>query len=293
VLTPGGRGPDGFYAGIAEADTFEAWADVARHYPLDPDWTDVSGYSMGGFGTYRLLARWPDLFARGFSVVGAPGSVEDQLISIRNVPLLLWNATADELVNLRTSEDAVSADAAAGLNFEEDLFLTADHLTLSANDEFQPGADFLGTAPVDRDPPRVSYVVDPTEDSTLAQTVADHAYWLSGMTPRGKGDATVDALSAAFGVTPPATVNAALGQGAGALTGGEIPAMAYVSRRSAQLPFGPSPKRDALTITATNLARVVVDVARAGLSCHPDLRVTTDGPLDVVLGGCGVERHFA
>src|SRR5947209_796476 len=53
VLTPGGRGPDGFYAGIAEADTFEAWADVARHYPLDPGWTTVSGYSMGGFGTYR------------------------------------------------------------------------------------------------------------------------------------------------------------------------------------------------------------------------------------------------
>src|SRR5207248_2353464 len=142
VLTPGGRGPDGFYAGIAEADTFEAWADVARHYRLDPDWTDVSGYSMGGFGTYRLLARWPDLFARGFSVVGAPGSVDDQLISIRNIPLLLWNATADELVNLQSSQDAVAADAAAGLHFEEDLFTTADHLTLAANDQFQPGADF-------------------------------------------------------------------------------------------------------------------------------------------------------
>ena len=75
VITPNGRGPDGFYAGVPEADTFEVWADVARHYRIDPSLVDVSGYSMGGFGTYRLLARWPDLFARGFSVVGAPGSV--------------------------------------------------------------------------------------------------------------------------------------------------------------------------------------------------------------------------
>lgn len=29
VVTPGGRGPDGFYYDVAEADTFEAWADVA------------------------------------------------------------------------------------------------------------------------------------------------------------------------------------------------------------------------------------------------------------------------
>jgi predicted peptidase len=96
VITPQSRGPDGFYAGVAEAAVFEVWADVARHYALDPDWTAVSGYSMGGFGTYRMLARWPDLFARGFSVVGIPGSVDDQLASLRNTPLLAWNSGADE-----------------------------------------------------------------------------------------------------------------------------------------------------------------------------------------------------
>ena len=115
VVTPAGRGPDGFYAGYAEADTFEAWADARRHYRLDADRTVVTGYSMGGFGTYRLLARYPDLFARGWSVVGAPGAVGDQLASLRNTPLLLWNSTADELVNLRTAEDAYTAVTAAGL----------------------------------------------------------------------------------------------------------------------------------------------------------------------------------
>ncbi|MDQ1695948.1 MAG: hypothetical protein QOJ03_1301 [Frankiaceae bacterium] len=292
VLTPGGRGPDGFYAGVAEADTFEAWADVARHYRLDRDWTVVSGYSMGGFGTYRLLARWPDLFARGFSVVGAPGSVDDQLVSLRNTPLLAWNSTEDELVNIRTSEDAVAADAAAGIPFEEDLFLTADHLTLAANDEYGPGAAFLGTARVDRSPAHISYVVDSTEDSALARTVADHAYWLSGLAARGKGNATIDVQSEAFGSRPPTP--GPLMRGAGALTGGEIPAMAYMSRTPTWIPMGPvAPNRDALTIAATNLARVVIDVRRARVTCGVTLNVKTDGPLTVVLAGCGKSTRFS
>jgi hypothetical protein len=290
VITPGGRGPDGFYAGIPEADTFEAWADVARNYNLDPDWTVVTGYSMGGFGTYRLLARWPDLFARGWSVVGAPGSVDDQLVSLRNTPLLLWNSTEDELVNIQTSEQAVADDTAAGIRFIENLFLTADHLTLAANDEFMPGVRWLGSHRVDRDPARVSYVVDPTEDNALARTVADHAYWLSGLRTRGKGDGVVDAVSKAFGVGIPKVLP--VQQGAGVLTGGEIPAMAYVQRRQAWGPTPKAPRADAIVITAKNLSRIVIDIARAHVDCNVTLKVSTDGPLTVVIPGCGEARHF-
>jgi dienelactone hydrolase len=291
VLTPSGRGPDGFYAGIAESDTFEAWADVVRHYDVDPDWTAVSGYSMGGFGTYRLLARWPDLFARGWSVVGAPGSVDDQLISLRNTPLLLWNSTEDELVNIQTSEQAVQDDIAAGIRFTEDLFLTADHLTLAANDEFGPGAAWLGTARVDRDPARVSYVVDTTEDSARGAVVADHVYWLADLAARGKGNATVDVVSGGFGEAVPAVKD--LETGAGVLTGGEIPALAYVSRNQSWAEPSHEPRRNVLTIAASNLATVTIDPRRAHVSCGARLRVKTDGPLTVRLAGCGVVRHFS
>ena len=290
VLTPAGRGPDGFYAGIAEADTFEAWADVARHYSLDPAWTVVSGYSMGGFGTYRLLARWPDLFARGWAVVGAPGSVGDQLRSLRNTPLLLWNATADELVNLQTSEQAVTDDTAAGIRFTEDLFLTADHLTLAANDWYQPGVDWLGTATVDPNPAHITYVVDPTEDSAQAQTVADHAYWISGLRARGSGDATVDVLSAAFGQGNAAVLP--LQYGAGALTGGEIPALAYVSRTQAWGAVPRVTRANELIINAHNLRFLTIDPQRARVTCAALLKVVTDGPLTVNLAGCSRSVSF-
>ncbi len=290
VLTPGGRGPDGFYAGIAEADTFEAWADVARHYPVDNDWASVSGYSMGGFGTYRLLARYPDLFSRGFSVVGAPGAVIDQLPSLRNTPLLTWNSAADELVNLKTSEDAYAANVEAGIRVEHDLFLTADHLTLAGNDEFAPGAAFLGTARVERNPSHVTFVVDPTEDNAQGTAVADHAYWLSGLKTRAKGNGTVDAVSSASGKKDAPVL--AVTSGAGALTGGELPALPFASRSQQWGPVAKAARADVLTLTATNLRTITVDLARAGLTCRAKLAVTTDGPVELRLAGCGRTVRF-
>ena len=285
VVTPSGRGPDGFYKGIAEADTFETWADVARHYRVDPDWSTVTGYSMGGFGTYRLLARWPDLFSRGWSVVGEPQSVSDQLGSLRNTPLLAWNSAEDELVNISTSENAVKANTAAGIRFEEDKFLTADHLTLAANDQFAPGAAFLGNARVDRNPYHVTYVVDPTEDNRQATAVADHAYWLSDLRPRTTGNGSLDAVSQAFGTTD-ATV-LPVQTGAGVLTGGEIPAMAYLSRSQQWGPFGHAAPANTLTLKVTNLRTATVALDRARLTARRTLTldVTADGPTSLVLLG--------
>jgi pimeloyl-ACP methyl ester carboxylesterase len=282
VITPAGRGPDGFYAGYAEADTFEVWADVARRYKLDPDWTVVSGYSMGGFGTYRLLARYPDLFARGFSVVGIPGTVNDQLPSLRNTPILAWNSGADELVRIDESEQAVKDLTAAGLRFIEDLFPAGDHLTLATNDEYGKGADWLGSVRVDRSPAHVTYVVDPTEDSSEASVVGNHAYWASRLSvrdPKKSPPGTFDALSEAFGVGDgkPDGVK----EGGGTIDGGNHGPTPYVERSQDWTPAPKQPIADRLDVVATNIATATVDAARARLSCAPQLNVKSDGPLDL------------
>jgi pimeloyl-ACP methyl ester carboxylesterase len=282
VITPAGRGPDGFYAGYAEADTFEVWADIARRYKLDPDWTVVSGYSMGGFGTYRLLARYPDLFARGFSVVGIPGTVNDQLPSLRNTPILAWNAGADELVRIDESEQAVKDLTAAGLRFVEDLFPTADHITLATNDEYGMGAEWLGEHRVDRSPAHVTYVVDPTEDSSEASVVGNHAYWVSRLSvadPKNSKTGTFDARSEGFGVgdAKPDGVK----QGAGTIDGGTHGPTPYVERSQDWKPAPKEPVGDRLDVVATNVATATVDAARARLSCAPQLDVKSDGPLDL------------
>lgn len=285
VVTPSGRGPDGGYAGVAEADVFEAWNTVAHLYPLNPDWVDVSGYSMGGFGTYRLAERWPDLFARAFSVVGE-ASPASGLPSLRNVPMLAWNATADELVPIDETIQNTQAMTADGLRYIEDVYTASDHLTLATNDQYGPGAIWLGTPLVNRNPAHVTYVVDRAEDSRLAEVVADHAYWLSGITPRKTGAiGTIDVRSLGFGVGDPKP--SGMKEGAGALTGGTKAAIPYVEFRQTWGPTPRTPKRDALDVVATNVSRVVVDVRRARVDCDATVHVKSDGPVRVVLAGCG------
>jgi pimeloyl-ACP methyl ester carboxylesterase len=269
VATPSGRGPDGSYRDIAEADSFEVWADVAHRYKLDPGLSVASGYSMGGLGTFRMLSRWPDLFARGFAVVGA-GQPDEDLASMRNTPVMMWNATADELVNVDTYESTVRELTRLGLRFVSYVFLTADHLTLATSDQYQPGADWLGTHRVNRNPAHVTYVVDPQTDSVRAGSIADHAYWLSGLTvKKGATRGTIDVRSLGFG-----RGDAPVGQvqnGTGALQGGTRGPMPYVSQT---LDWGKVPRedrQDKLIVKATDVTTATIDARRARVSCHPQV----------------------
>ena len=58
----------------------------------------------------------------------------------------------------------------------------AEHLTLAVHDQYAPAAEFLGDARVDRDP-RARHLRPSTRRWTSpgVRTVADHAYWLSGL----------------------------------------------------------------------------------------------------------------
>jgi hypothetical protein len=73
VVLPNARGPAMFYTGLAAADVFEAWADAAGRYRLDPSATFLTGTSMGGYGTYKLGVQYPDLFNALIPNVG-PGA---------------------------------------------------------------------------------------------------------------------------------------------------------------------------------------------------------------------------
>ncbi|HEX2233168.1 MAG TPA: hypothetical protein VHG69_07365, partial [Thermoleophilaceae bacterium] len=293
VVAPLGRGPDGFYQDMAEADVFEVWADVARRYPLDPAWVSSSGYSMGGIGTYRLLERWPDLFARGAPVVGYEAD-EQHLPSLRNIPIMAWNAGQDELVNPALYEPTTQRLDELNLRFIADVFSPAGHITLGANDEFGPQADFLGEHRVDRDPAHVTYVVSPGRDSERAMAIADHAYWLSDLRVRAEGQGTIDARSAAFGFGDPPVVEDP--PTAGTLTGGERP-LAYTRRSDSWGPAPAEPRANTLNLKLENVGGATVTGNRARLTGDEPLRVKieSDGDgslrLDVALPeGATVER---
>jgi hypothetical protein len=305
VITPSGRGPDGWYYDHAGADTFEVWADVASHYALNPSYTDIAGYSMGGYGTYKFTTQFPDLFAKAQPTVGPPGLgiwippgepqpggnrslTQRMLASVRNVPFLIWNETTDELVPIPGVLEQVNALDSLGYRYAFDQFQAGDHLTLAINDEYSPAAAFLGNDTVQPNPPHVSYAYNPTMDFPADGTTAGHAYWLYGIALRdASGSAplgTIDVRSEGFGLADPAA--SATQHGAGALTGGQIPAIPFTSQEKTWQPASPAPVSDALDITAKNVAVVTVDAARAHVSCAAQLHVSSDGPLKVKLTDC-------
>ena len=301
VMTPLARGHDGNYYDYALADVFEVWADVAKHYDLDPLFTSIGGYSMGGYGTFRVAMAYPDLFARGHATVGSALPHQVRLPALRNVPMLMWNALADELVPIAEPLFDFEEAQRYGIRLELDIFHTADHLLLAVNDEYGPGAEFLGDHRVDPNPAFVTYVVNPLDQlhHMPLGVNADHAYWLSDMTVRSHNtdpsfretleDGIVEAHSRAFGVGDPARLLPE--NGVGVLEGGVAP-FPYTRHI---LEWGSAPSitpEDVLTLELTNIATVTVDMARAGLTCDARLDVVTDGPVDVTLAGCGVTRHF-
>jgi hypothetical protein len=312
VITPAGRGPDGWYYGLAGADTFEVWADVAARYTLDPEATTITGYSMGGYGTYKFATQYPDLFARAQPTVGPPtlgisatardstsspsSSTFFMLPSVRNIPFLMWVASTDELVPISGTTAHAQGFDDLGYRYTFDVFTPADHFALAINDQFAPAAAFLDDAEVNRDPPHVTYVVNPTMDFPQVRTVADHAYWLSnlrlrnasGETPRG----LIDVRSEGFGVgDPPPQPTQASG---GRLEDTRNTPLTFTRRSKDWGPAPATPKRDALTITASNIARVRINPQRARVSCRAELDVRSDGPIVVELEGCpgGGTRRF-
>lgn len=289
VITPEGRGPDGFYDGLAGVDTFEVWADVAHRYPLNPSWTVITGYSMGGMGTFKLAEQFPDLFAKAQSTVGY--SADPLEASLRNVPIQMWNMAVDELVPATDYYPTARALDSLGYRYQLDVFAPGEHLTLAINDQFAKAAAFLGTTTVNRNPAHVTYVVDPALDYPRYGFVADHAYWLSGLrVGAAASTGTIDAFSHGFAWGDPAATPT--GYGAGTIVGGTLPVMAYASQYKSWRAAPRSARADILDLRSTNVSAVTVWPARAALDCRLRLDVATNVALTVTLAGCNRTLRF-
>jgi hypothetical protein len=304
TITPEGRGPDGWYYDYAGADTFEVWADVAARYPLNPASTDIAGYSMGGYGTYKFSCQFPDLFAKAQPTVGPPAlgiwippaaptggeqsNTNLMLASVRNIPFLIWDETTDELVPVVGPVKQAATFGTLGYRYEFDLYTVGEHLTLAINDQYAPAAAFLATDQVNLNPAHVSYVYNPTMDFAADGTASGHAYWLSNVTLRdASGTAplgTVDVRSEGFGEGDPTA--SGVGAGAGILEGGYLAPLPFVSETQTWSAVPSTPVADTLDITTSNVSQITINPSRAQVDCKAKLNVSSDGPLQVILTGC-------
>ena len=301
VLTPEGRIPCGWYWSEGGADVFEAWADVARHFKLDPTYNAISGWSMGGYGTYKLLAQYPDLFARALpdigcvsaetgwpgepfpSISGPDAEIINLVPSYRNVPTLSANANADTLCVTSSQLEVFARLYSLGYRYDWREY-TGGHGPYYPTD--QESADFLGDAKVNPNPPHVTWVLDEAMNEPTWGLTSHHVYWLSGIQlrdptgPQGPELGTVNAFSHGFGLAnarpnPPQTTHGTSGQ------------YVYTGQvRTWQNPTA-SPPADELDLSLTNIGAVTVNVQRARLNCGVRIHLKSDGPAVIRLAGCG------
>jgi predicted peptidase len=86
---------------------------VTANYPIDQDRLYLTGISMGAFGSFNLLPKYPDKFAAALLVAGG-GNVE-QMPVIAGLPMWITHSIDDPVVNYVTGSLAnVNALEAAG-----------------------------------------------------------------------------------------------------------------------------------------------------------------------------------
>jgi len=109
-----------------EAAALKELVDGVRDsYPIDDARIYVSGLSMGGYGTWDLLSRYPEFFAAAVPICGggdvrrlwslAPTGFElDNLLLAKDVPIHAYHGDADKLIPVAESQFLVDALREAG-----------------------------------------------------------------------------------------------------------------------------------------------------------------------------------
>ncbi len=81
--------------------------EMVAAYPIDTTRLYLTGLSMGGFGTWEMLMKYPDLFAAAIPVCGGAYAARARLI--RHIPIWAFHGLQDDVVPIENSQRVVDA----------------------------------------------------------------------------------------------------------------------------------------------------------------------------------------
>ena len=182
AVTPLGRGSMGWYFDEAELDFWEVWARVRDDFAIDPNRTVIAGYSMGGYGTYKLGLAYPEVFAKAVVLAGPqacgvrlipgvdipadldPGShcaKEGETFRLlgnaRWLPFYIAHGALDELVPVTSVIEQVIELDRLGYRYRFELYPLEDHLGYVVQDGFSSAAAHMGTGLRQSDPGHITF----------------------------------------------------------------------------------------------------------------------------------------
>ena len=94
--------------------TQELIASLASSEDVDPNRIYVTGLSMGGFGTFDLIAREPSIFAAAAPLCGGGDTRPEIVERIKQTPLWVIHGDKDSVVDVENSREMVKALRDAG-----------------------------------------------------------------------------------------------------------------------------------------------------------------------------------
>ena len=291
LVNPEGRGTEGWGSDISERDILDVMADVRRNYEIDKSEVIASGYSQGGYVTYRTAGLYPDIFAGAVNWVGFTGDVfngipgspftatagavgngPDFIPNLLNVPSIMLYGGADELVQITTAMAMNRAFQQTDNIYRFDTYPAAEHLTFIALDDWREESAYSKDLTLVENPPRVLYRTAPFLDSPAYGIRHDSAYWVSKLRTSGgaKDYGQVDLTNAGCGGTLPVLERRA---GGGALP---LPYLSDEQRVVSEQPLNREPR---LSGALDGVASLAIDAKQTCLTGKAiDYEIETDEP---------------
>ena len=99
--------------------------EIVADYAVDASRIYLTGFSMGGYGTWDLAARYPELFAAIAPICG--GSFLDLACALKDVPVWAFHGAEDDVVKLEVGQRMVDALRACGGNVRFTVYPGVGH----------------------------------------------------------------------------------------------------------------------------------------------------------------------
>ena len=220
VVTPLARGPSCWYFDEGELDVWEVWARVAEQLGTDPNRTVISGYSMGGYGAYKLGLTYPEVFAQAVVLAGPPtcgvrllpdvdipgdldpnshcareGDTFRLLVNARWLPFVIAHGVLDELVPITSVLQQVLELDRLGYRYRFTVYPFEDHITWVFEDEFDDPVSHMGTGLRQGDPGHITFTWYPQLVRPDLGIGPHQVWWLSDLTADPDTTATRGAIA--------------------------------------------------------------------------------------------------
>jgi pimeloyl-ACP methyl ester carboxylesterase len=301
-VAPLGRGADGWWANEAEEDVWEVWNRAAAAYPLDASRTVLAGYSMGGYGAYRIGLEHPDLFAADLVLAGAPAcsvrvvqGVELSVVpglrdcetesdttpligNARELPFYIGTDAGDELAPATASVQQAQLFDAQGYRYRLEIYDDRDHASWAANGTFEGALAWLrrGDFKLVGEPAQVRYWWYAEHENPGLGIGPGTIYWLTDLRARSHAPGFVGSVSAVSNQLALSTPTVRRSQGAVVNHDGpaEYQDLDWVGS-------GPGPSRSAsLALNLSGVQQLEMELRDAGFSpgTSGTIAVSTDGP---------------